>query len=53
MAIAIIQSANNVYFAMLPIDFKFGVSNLKPNKIRKKNGIPTAKNISRPKDQIG
>ncbi|MNF87656.1 hypothetical protein D3C87_1379180 [compost metagenome] len=53
IAIAIIQIANKVYFVILPIDFKFGDNNLKPKRVKKKNGIPTAKNINKPNDQIG
>ena len=47
------QMASKVYFATLPIDFKFGDNNLNPNNAKKKNGIPTAKNIISPKIQTG
>jgi TorA maturation chaperone TorD len=30
-----------------------GDNNLKPKSVKKKNGIPTAKNINNPKDHIG
>src|SRR6218665_1192454 len=53
MAIEIIQTANSVYFVIFPIDFKFGDNNLKPKSVKKKNGIPTAKNINNPNDQSG
>ena len=38
---------------MFPIDFTLGDNSLNPNSNRKKNGIPTAKNINKPKAQIG
>ena len=47
------QIASRVYFAICPIDFKLGDNNLNPNNARKKNGIPTAKNIINPKTQTG
>ena len=50
---AINQSASKVYFAIFPIDFILGANNLNPNNARKKNGIPTAKNIKSPKAHIG
>ncbi|MNF01363.1 hypothetical protein D3C80_2003430 [compost metagenome] len=53
IAIEIIQRAKRVYFVMFPIDFKFGDNSLKPKRVKKKNGIPTAKNINKPNDQIG
>lgn len=38
---------------MFPIDFKFGDNSLNPKRVKKKNGIPTAKNINSPNDQSG
>ena len=53
IATAINQMASKVYFAIFHIDFIFGDNNLNPNTVRKKNGIPTAKNINNPNVQTG
>ena len=47
------QMASKVYLAIVPIDFKLGDNSLNPNNVKKKNGIPTAINISNPKHHTG